>query len=46
MIKKPANYDAIEVKEFEFIPIELGGHKLVIKNAEEYVGQSGKTSIK
>lgn len=47
MLKKPENYDAIEVKEFgEYTPIDLGGHKLVIKIAEEYVGQTGNTSLK
>lgn len=47
MIKKPSNYDKVEVMEFDFTPIELGGHKLVIKKAEEYTSeQSGKLSLK
>lgn len=47
MLKKPENYEAIEVKEFDYTPIELGGHKLVIKTAEEYTSAtSGKSSIK
>ena len=47
MIKKPSNYDNVEVMEFEFTPINLGGHKGVIMKAEEYTSpQSGKTSLK
>ena len=47
MIKKPSNWDAVEVTEFDFTPIELGGHKGIIMEAEEYTSpQSGKTSLK
>ena len=47
MIKKPSNWDAVEVMEFEYTPIELGGHKGIIMKAEEYTSpQSGKTSLK
>lgn len=47
MIKKPSNWDAVEVTEFDFTPIELGGHKGIIMKAEEYTSpQSGKTSLK
>lgn len=47
MIKKPSNYDEVEVMEFDFTPINLGGHKGVIMGAEEYTSQqSGKTSLK
>lgn len=47
MIKKPNNYDNVEVMEFDFTPIELGGHKGIIMKAEEYTSpQSGKTSLK
>ena len=47
MIKKPSNYDNVEVAEFDFTPIELGGHKGIIMKAEEYTSpQSGKTSLK
>lgn len=47
MIKKPSNYDSVEVTEFDFVPIELGGHKGIIMGAEEYTSpQSGKTSLK
>ena len=47
MIKKPSNYDNVEVMEFDYNPIELGGHKGIIMKAEEYTSpQSGKTSLK
>ena len=47
MIKKPSNYDNVEVMEFDYTPIELGGHKGIIMKAEEYTSpQSGKTSLK
>lgn len=47
MIKKPSNWDAVEVTEFDFTSIELGGHKGIIMKAEEYTSpQSGKTSLK
>ena len=47
MIKKPSNWDAVEVMEFDHTPISLGGHKGIIMKAEEYTSpQSGKTSLK
>lgn len=46
-MQKPKLYDEIEIKEFDFTPIELGGHKGIIMKAEEYTSpQSGKTSLK
>jgi len=46
MLKKPSNYDEIEVNQ-DFERIELGGHKGVIMNAEEYTSEiSGNTSLK
>ena len=35
MIKKPNNYENVEVMEFDFEKLELGGHKGVIIKAEE-----------
>ena len=46
MIKKPNNYDEIEVNQ-DFTPIELGGHKGIIMEAKEYTSEiSGNTSLK
>lgn len=47
MLKKPEIYDQVEVKEFDFTPITLGGHRGVIKSIEEYTSEfSGNTSLK
>lgn len=47
MLKKPEIYDQVEVKDFDFVPLELGGHKGIIKIAEEYTSQiSYNTSLK
>ena len=47
MIKKPNNYENVEIMEFDYTPITLGGHKGIIVKAEEYTSpQSGKTSLK
>lgn len=47
MIAKPKNYDEIEVQNFDYERIELGGHKGVIIKTEEYTSLvSGKTSLK
>ena len=47
MIKKPSNWDTVEVMEFDYTPREVGGHKGIIMKAEEYTSpQSGKTSLK
>ena len=47
MLKKPNNYENVEVMEFDFEKLELGGHRGVIIKAEEYTSPiSGKTSLK
>lgn len=47
MLKKPQNYDSVEVNDLEFTPIEIGGHKCVIMTAEEYTSPiSGQTSLR
>lgn len=47
MLKKPGNYENVEVNEFDFVPLELGGHKGIIKKAYEYTSEfSGNTSLK
>ena len=46
ILKKADNYDEIVVNQ-EFEKLELGGHKGIIKNVEEYTSQiSGNTSLK
>lgn len=47
MLKKPEIYEKVEVNEFDFVPLELGGHKGIIKKVEEYTSTiSGNTSLK
>lgn len=47
MLKKPENYDQVEVKDFDFVSIELAGHRGIIKIAEEYTSPvSYNTSLK
>ena len=44
---KPKLYDEIEINEFDYVPISLGGHKGIIMKAEEYTSDfSGKKSLK
>lgn len=46
ILKKADNYDEIVVNE-DFTPIEVGGHKGIIKKVEEYTSEvSGNTSLK
>lgn len=46
MLKKPENYDEIQVNQ-EFERLSLGGHKGIIKKVEEYTSNiSGNTSLK
>ena len=46
MLVKPSNYDEIQVNQ-EYERLELGGHKGIIKNVEEYTSAiSGNTSLK
>lgn len=47
MLTKPSNYDTVEVKEFDYVPLELAGHRGIIKSAEEYTSPvSYNTSLK
>ena len=46
MLKKPSNYDEIQVNQ-DFERLELGGHKGIIKKVEEYTSPiSNNTSLK
>ena len=46
MLKKPNNYDEVQINQ-DFERLELGGHKGIIKNIEEYTSTiSGNTSLK
>lgn len=44
-MKKPKNYDDTKAQG-EFIPVELGGHRLVIKDVSEMKSKGGRDMIK
>ena len=44
-MQKPKNYDDTKAQG-EFIPVELGGHRLVIKGVSEMTSKTGKDMIK
>ena len=44
-MRKPNNYDDTKAQG-EFIPVELGGHRLVIKEVTEMKSKSGRDMIK
>lgn len=47
MLKKPADWDKVEGIEYgDYEQLELGGHEVIIKNAYEYTGQTGNTSLR
>jgi hypothetical protein len=47
ILNKPNKYEEVEVNEFDYTPLELGGHKGIIKKVEEYTSTiSGNTSLK
>lgn len=43
-MKKPKNYESVQAQG-EFTPVELGGHKLVVKQVSEKQSKSGKDMI-
>lgn len=44
--EKPAGYDEVEAGGGEYTPIELGGHKLIIKKIEEVQASNGNKYLK
>lgn len=47
MLRKPTNWDKIDGIEYgDYETLELGGHEVIIKNAYEYTGQTGNTSLR
>ena len=43
-MKKPNNFENTQAQG-EFIPVELGGHKLIIKQVNETTSKAGKPMI-
>ena len=44
-MNKPKNYDNTKASTGDFTPIELGGHRAIIKNVEESTSKSGKRMV-
>lgn len=44
--EKPMGYDEVEAGNREYTPIQLGGHKLIVKKIEEITSQSGYNYLK
>lgn len=45
-MEKPKNWDSVQANTGDYESLKLGGHEIVIKDAYEYTGQSGNTSLK
>ena len=43
-MKKPNNYEETQAQG-EFIPVELGGHKMIVKQVSEKQSKNGKQMI-
>ena len=45
-MEKPKNWDSVQANTGDYESLRLGGHEVVIKNAYEYTGITGNTSLK
>lgn len=45
-MEKPKNWDSIQANTGDYESLKLGAHEVVIKNAYEYTGMTGNTSLK
>lgn len=45
-MEKPKNWDSVQANTGDYESLKLGGHEVVIKNAYEYTGLTGTTSLK
>lgn len=45
-MEKPKNWDSVQANTGDYENLKLGGHEVVIKNAYEYTGMTGNTSLK
>ena len=45
-MQKPNNYEETKVGGGDFTPVDLGGHKAIIKKAEETTSSTGKPMLK
>lgn len=45
-MEKPKNWDSVQANTGDYESLKLGGHEVIIKDASEYTGQTGITSLK
>lgn len=45
-MEKPKNWDSVQANTGDYESLKLGGHEVVIKDAYEYTGMTGNTSLK
>ena len=45
-MEKPKNWDSVQANTGDYESLKLGGHEVIIKNAYEYTGMTGNTSLK
>lgn len=45
-MEKPKNWDSVQANTGDYESLKLGAHEVVIKNAYEYTGMTGNTSLK
>ena len=45
-MEKPKNWDSVQANTGDYESLKLGGHEVIIKSAEEYVGMTGNHSLK
>ena len=45
-MEKPKNWDSVQANTGDYESLKLGGHEVIIKNAYEYKGMTGNTSLR
>lgn len=45
-MEKPKNWDSVQANTGDYESLKLGGHEVVIKDAYEYKGMTGNTSLR
>lgn len=45
-MEKPKNWDSVQANTGDYESLKLGAHEVIIKNAYEYTGMTGNTSLK
>lgn len=45
-MEKPKNWDSVQANTGDYESLKLGGHEVIIKNAYEYTGMTGNTSLR